>query len=74
MTFKNMKIKVENNLGEIVFELERLGYKWSINSNHSKTTDVILTFSDGLFDYFYGSYRHYDLITLAELKEMKNAN
>lgn len=70
---RNMKIEVENNLGEIVFELERLGYKWSIKSNHSKATDVILTFSDGLFDYFYGGYRRYDLTTLAELKEMKNA-
>ena len=42
MTFKNMKIPVENNLDEIIGELERLGYVKQAWLNHQK--EVIATF------------------------------
>lgn len=75
MNFKNMKIKVENNLDEIVAELERLGYKphWFGGEPHvnfiatkkQKYTDFA---NEGYCDFYCGvSY----LTTLAELKEMK---
>lgn len=59
MTFKNMKIPVENNLDEIVMELERLGYERTYYAQNTsgkwiKTCDV----------------KRCELTTLAELKEM----
>ena len=66
---RNMKIKVENNLDEIVVELERLGYKREAWLNHQK--EVIVTFSNGIysnFNYFYNDA--FKTTTLAELKEM----
>lgn len=69
MTFKNMKIPVENNLDEIVGELERLGYKRKAWLNHQE--EVIATFSNGVysnFNYFYND--EFKTTTIAELKEM----
>ena len=56
---KNMKIKVQNNLDEIVGELERLGfertyYTQNTSGKWGRTCNV----------------RKCDLTTLAELKEM----
>lgn len=70
MNFKNMKIKVENNLDKIVVELERLGYVKQAWLNHQK--EVIATFETGVysnFNYFYNDTQK--PTTLAELKEMK---
>ena len=71
MTFKNMKIPVENNLDEIVGELERLGYKlngWLENR-------VIKSVKADHFGLYCGQFFDADIIqgdltTLAELKEM----
>ena len=71
MTFKNMKIKVENNLDEIVGELERLGYKlngWLKNR-------IIRSVKTNHFGLYSGDFFDVDIIqgeltTLAELKEM----
>ena len=65
MTFKNMKIKVENNLDEIVEELERLGFKCGLNSENPKSIE---TYSDGEFDEY--CFKQEPTTTLAELKEM----
>ena len=70
MNFKNMKIKVKNNLDEIVVELGRLGYVKQAWLNHQK--EVIATFETGVysnFNYFYNDT--HKPTTLAELKEMK---
>ena len=69
MTFKNMKIPVENNLDEIIGELERLGYVKQAWLNHQK--EVIATFETGVysnFNYFYNDT--HKPATLAKLKEM----
>lgn len=69
MTFKNMKIPVENNLDEIVVELERLGYVKQAWLNHQK--EVIATFETGVysnFNYFYNDT--HKPATLDELKGM----
>lgn len=65
MNFKNMKIKVENNLDEIVGELERLGFKCGLNSENPKSIE---TYSDGEFDEY--CFKQEPTTTLAELKEM----
>ena len=72
MIFKNMKIKVENNLEDIVGELERIGYKklgWSCY----RSPAMIITYGDsGWFTDCNKSINRGGLIltTLAELKEM----
>ena len=68
---KNMKIKVENNLDEIVVELERLGYKlngWLKNR-------IIRSVKTNHFGLYSGDFFDVDIIqgeltTLDELKEM----
>lgn len=59
MSFKNMKIPVENNLDEIVVELERLGYERTYYAQN-KTGKWIRTCD----------FNECVLTTLAELKEM----
>ena len=68
MTFKNMKIKVENNLDEIVEELERLGYV-KPNSDGDKVYTSQLGNTVNVFDDSM-MFDCYKLNTLAELKEM----
>ena len=68
---KNMKIKVENNLDEVVVELERLGYKlngWLKNR-------IIRSVKTNHFGLYSGDFFDVDIIqgeltTLDELKEM----
>ena len=69
---KNMKIKVENNLDEIVGELERLGYKKHI-WEHLINTGYVVAFESGVYTNvdFNPVNEIYALTTLAELKEMK---
>lgn len=71
--FKNMKIKVENNLDEIVVELERLGFE-NCTTFNSKNVRFILAFEDHktFTDYFNLDCSDIEVIetTLAELKEM----
>ena len=69
---KNMKIEItpEQKIGEVVRELERLGYVKQAWLNHQK--EVIATFETGVysnFNYFYNDT--HKPTTLAELKEMK---
>lgn len=69
--FKNMKIKVENNLDEIVIELERLGYKKQAWLNRQKET--VATFTTGVYSNFNHFYNDdFRETTLAELKGMHN--
>ena len=71
---KNMKIKVENNLDEIVGELERLGFE-NCTTFNSKNVRFILAFEDHktFTDYFNLDCSDIEVIetTLAELKDMK---
>ena len=69
MNYKNMKIKVENNLDEIVGELERLGYKK--NCNLTNGINWIVCFECGFYCQ-YGKMNAFNkvLTTLDELKEM----
>ena len=55
--FKNMKIEVnaEQPLDDIVGELERLGYRWCVDTKHNYSTKCIVTFTNGSFDFFYGA-------------------
>lgn len=72
MTFKNMKIPVENNLDEIVVELERLGYRKS-PLFHKSCKSIGIYFEHMKFDCYDISIDMLvgcDLTTLAELKEM----
>ena len=71
MNFKNMKIKVENNLDEIVGRLERLGYKKHI-WEHLINTEYVVAFESGIYTNadFNPVNEIYALTTLAELKEM----
>ena len=69
---KNMKIEItpEQKIGEVVRELERLGYVKQAWLNHQK--EVIATFETGVysnFNYFYNDT--HKPTTLAKLKEMK---
>ena len=72
MNFRNMKIKVENNLNEIVGELERLVYKktgWIGYKNPSFiTTNTKGFYTDHGVEFWlmFGNDT-----TLAELKDMK---
>lgn len=68
---KNLKIEInaEQPLDEVVKELERLGYRKA--SDMWRPTKCLVTFKDGLIDWFYGGYRYYDLTTLQQLREMK---
>ena len=70
--FKNMKIAItpEQPLDEVVRDLERLGYRWCVDTKHNYSTKCIVTFTNGLFDFFYGGWRQYDLTTISELKEI----
>ena len=68
MIFKNMKIKVENNLEDIVGELERLGYV-KPNSDGDKVYTSQLGNTVNVFDDSM-MFDCYKLTTLAELKEM----
>ena len=61
--FKNMKIKVENNLDEIVAELERLGVPDNVVFHND---GVLLIIHPNTYDQFVPC----ELTTLAELKEM----
>lgn len=68
----NMKIKVENNLDEIVKELERLGYKEDNIS--SRNPRFVYTGESG---HYFKNISDIPLIsgsltTLAELKDMQN--
>ena len=56
---KNMKIKVQNNLDEIVGELERLGFERTYYTQNTSGKWVRTC-----------NVRKCDLTTLAELKEM----
>ena len=73
MNFKNMKIKVENNLDEIVGELYRLGYTEEYRTNYIPQSIKVL--DCGVFQILsIPLYEHTSLwsetTTLAELKEM----
>ena len=67
MNFKNMKIKVENNLDEIARELERLGYikpnEDGDNIFTSQLGNTVNVFDDSMM------FDCYKEATLAELKE-----
>ena len=67
---RNMKIKVENNLDEIVVELERLGYVRL--QKYFKGTRIVATDDNGEFYFFDDDFLLEDLTptTLAELKGM----
>ena len=67
---KNMKIKVENNLDEIVGELERLGYVIEIKT--AKKPKSICTYEDGTYHVYMQEAKNKigKPTTLAELKEM----
>lgn len=70
MTFKNMKIPVENNLDEIVAELERRGYiEDDISSDNAK---FVYTGCSGHYFKHKADIRLLigNMTTLAELKEM----
>ena len=73
MNFKNMKIKVENNLDEIVAELERLGYKkvgWiGYRNTYFITTNTKGQFTDHAVSLI-NCFAYCELTTLAELKSM----
>lgn len=65
--FKNMKIKVEDNLDEIVAELEKRGYKKSYTTERK----VKSVYTDSLGYYsIMGVIGINNITTLAELKEM----
>lgn len=68
MSFKNMKIPVENNLDEIVVELERRGYKKAYTTDRK----VKSVYADS-FGYYsiMGVIGIKNITTLAELKLMK---
>lgn len=66
--FKNMKIKVENNLDEIVVELERLGRKYLIVANIFEGVGTVMISQFGACDEVYAE--PVVCVTLAELKEM----
>lgn len=63
---KNMKIKVENNLDEIVVELERLGYKKDLEKGNS----LVLCHELGLYSLHSHDYGFGNLTTIAELRSM----
>ena len=65
---KNMKIKVENNLDEIVGELERLGYAQCLSSIQYDNFIICRYF--GVFFDSDGDNYDFPITTLAELKEM----
>lgn len=71
MSFKNMKIPVENNLDEIVGELESKGYTPQIILC---SPTWVITSDLGRYSLFQHEpsdiYRKYETTTLAELKEM----
>ena len=70
MTFKNMKIPVENNLDEIVVELEKRGYVLNFKLTDNPVCITIkINKSYGFFD-FMVSDTYFKPTTLAELKEM----
>lgn len=74
---KNMKIKVENNLDEIVVELERLGWVrrtgavfQDINGSFVIATNYkVITWCGG--DYVLLLWPHFKTTTLAELQVVK---
>ena len=66
---KNMRIKVENNLDEIVGELERLGYR-EITAKHNGVMSFVYVWDRGYFYPLIMDMPFGDLTTLAELKEM----
>ena len=65
---KNMKIKVENNLDEIVTELERLGYAKDTTLNDCAC--YVYTFEDGSYFIYMGNHDNNNLTTLSELRSM----
>lgn len=68
MSFKNMKIPVENNLDEIVAELERLGFTPCMQAYWS---DKWVATNGKTFAVFCADmWVDWKLTTLAELKEM----
>lgn len=74
MNYKNMKIKVENNLDEIVEELEKRGLHLNKRQSLEKAKNItfIGVFNGGWFEFFSINHEFWDgeLTTLAELKEM----
>ena len=69
---KNMKIKVENNLDEIVVEFRRIGYRKSYDWNSHLETKWIQARANGCISNSAFNETPYcnQAITLAELKEM----
>lgn len=70
--FRNLKIEINDQqpLDDVVKMLESKGYRWGNDVRHNHPTKCLIIFSTGIFDYFRGGWRYYDLTTLAELKEM----
>lgn len=68
---RNMKIKVENNLDEIVAELERFGCALNFQLTRNPTWVTVNVFSGVGFFSFEPSDSFFKLTTLAELKEMQ---
>lgn len=66
---KNMKIKVENNLDEIVGELERLGRQYMVIATIFEGKGTVIISQLNALNETYSS--PIVLTTLAELKEMK---
>lgn len=69
---RNMKIKVENNLDEIVAELERIGFiAWCA---YPIDNGFAITNKKGLYTTSYKDLWDKEIITtLTELKDMQNA-
>lgn len=68
MTFRNMKIPVEDNLDEIVGELEKRGYKKAYTTE--RKVKSVYTDSFGYYSIM-GVIGNKNIITLADLKLMK---
>ena len=69
---RNMKIKVENNLNDIVEELERLGYGSCFLS--MQYNNFIICRDFGVFFDSDGDNYDFPITTLAELKEIQDAS
>ena len=71
MKFKNIKVEINGDqpLVEVVMEFERLGYK---KHHIEDNANIVLTKDIGTYScYRFTVYDSFNMITLAELKEMK---